>query len=119
MDTLERHCYLELFPSLRGKIGNNTICTAEAAAANSKYQHRRCSQECLGEMTTLQLEAPADELVAVGTQGTIRSALNVTAGTEGGPVVWEVNEVKSSSSKEVREGRGREGNGGGPLGYRS
>lgn len=64
------------------------------------------SQECLGEMTTLQLKSPTEQLVAVGTQGTIESTLNITAGTEGGAVVWELEEVITSFSEEVSGGRG-------------
>eukprot|EP00903_Cladosiphon_okamuranus_P009052 g8654.t1 len=55
---------------------------------------------CLGEMTTLQLESPTEQLVTLGTQGTIESTLNITAGTEGGAVVWEVEEVTRSFSEE-------------------
>lgn len=61
-------------------------------------------------MTTLQLESPTEQLVAVGTQGTIDSTLNITAGTEAGRVVWEVMEMTRSFSEEV-SGRGGRGEG--------
>lgn len=65
-------------------------------------------------MTTLQLEAPNEQLVTVGTQGMIESTLNISAGNEGGRVVWEVEEVTRSFSEEVSECAGEGGGGGAP-----
>lgn len=51
----------------------------------------------------MELEAPSYELFAWGIQGTISSTLNITAGREGGPVVWKVEEVAEVHPNEVSE----------------
>ena len=61
-------------------------------------------QECLGTTTTVQLDAPATQLLAVGTQGEIKSTLNVTAGEEGGTVVWQVEEIVRPYTEGVSPG---------------
>lgn len=46
----------------------------------------------------------------MGTQGMIETTLNITAGSEGGPVVWKVEEVVKPYSQVVCTRRGgREG----------
>ena len=60
-------------------------------------------QECLGTKSTVQLDSPATQLLAVGTQGEIQSTLNVTAGEEGGTVVWQVEEVIMPFTEEVSQ----------------
>lgn len=59
-------------------------------------------QMCLDETTTVVLEEPEAPLLAVGEAGVVESYLNITAGTEGGPVVWHVETVNRSYSEHVR-----------------
>ena len=51
----------------------------------------------------MQLDAPATQLLAVGTHGEIKSTLNITAGGQGdeGTVVWQVEEVVRPYTQEV------------------
>lgn len=56
-------------------------------------------QVCLGQESTVILGVPKIKPV-VGTAGTLKSNLNISAGTEGGDVVWRVHNV---FSQDVRE----------------
>lgn len=58
----------------------------------------------MGNTSTVKLAAPDQSLIATGVNGTIESTLNVTAGGEGGMVVWQVEEKETTFSKKVRVG---------------
>lgn len=69
--------------------------------APSSPTPRTLGQLCLDAEATIQLESTDEELVTVSIEGTIESTLNVTAGTEGGRMVWQVEEVVKPFSEEV------------------